>query len=80
VKLMQSYCKHVGGHEADHSPPYISKAKNMWSCTSTLLCTFTTWYLVKHSDFILLYFTLLHFWIAPLLSSMLSFSFCGQRE
>jgi len=47
------------GREADHSPPYSVKGKNVWSYTSTppvhlavwcKICVFMVWCLLKHRD------------------------------
>jgi hypothetical protein len=35
------------GHEADHSPPFNAKIKNLWGCTSTPQYTFMAWCSVK---------------------------------
>jgi hypothetical protein len=35
------------GHEADHSPPFRAKVKNVWSCTSTLPFSFMVWCLIR---------------------------------
>jgi hypothetical protein len=40
------------GHEADHSPPFSAKVKNVWSYNSTLPYIFTTWCsLIKHFNY-----------------------------
>lgn len=36
------------GREADHSPPWSAKLKNVWSCSSILPYIFMAWCLVKH--------------------------------
>jgi len=36
------------GLEADHSPPSMTKVKNVWICTSIALYVFVAWYLIKH--------------------------------
>jgi hypothetical protein len=54
------------GHEANHSPPFSPKVKNVWNCTFTpsyafVACTMTTLFYFTLLYFTLLYFTLLYF-------------------
>jgi hypothetical protein len=44
------------GHEANRSPPSITKIRNAWSCTSTSPYTCMTWYLSKHRRQLYIYF------------------------